>query len=182
MSLLNGLLGALSGQQGAAGQGVNPLIQVALSLLAGGGQGQSQAGGLGGLLGSLAGGNGAAGGLGGLLGSLAGGGGAAGGAGGLGGLGGLIEAFQRNGMGDQVQSWVGTGQNLPISGDQLQQVLGNDLLAGIARQLGQSPAEASSGLAGVLPDLIDKLTPQGQLPQGGMPDVASIMAMLGGRR
>jgi len=175
MSLLNGLLGALGGQQGAAGQGVNPLLQVALSLLAGGGQGKPQAGGLAGMLGSLAGGGGA-GGLGGMLGSLAGGAGAAGG------LGGLIAAFQRNGMGEQVQSWVGTGPNLPISGDQLQQVLGGDLLAGIAKQLGQSPAEASSGLAGVLPELIDKLTPQGQLPQGGMPDVASIMAMLGGRR
>lgn len=173
MSLLNGLLGALGGSSAQGGAGTNPLLQVALSLLAGGGQGASQGGASQGGLGGLAS-------LGGLAG-LAGMAGAAGGGGGAGGLGALIEAFTRNGLGEQAQSWVGTGQNLPISGAQLQQVLGGDVLSGIARQLGTSQEEASSGLAGLLPQLIDQLTPQGRLPEGGVGDVASIMEMLGRR-
>ena len=183
MSLLDNLIGALGG--GSAQQGANPLLQVAIQMLAGGSQGAG--GGLGGLLGSLGGspGSGAAGGAAGgggldaLLGSLAGGGG---GAGGAGGLGALIEAFQRNGMGAQMDSWIGTGQNAKISGDQLEQALGGDLLGGIAQQLGMSRGEASSGLADVLPQLIDRLTPQGQLPEGGFGDVASIMEALAPRR
>lgn len=169
MNLLNGLLGALGGASSPAGQGANPLLQVALSLLAGGGQGASQTG-------SALGGLGGLGGLAGLAG-LAGGGSAQG----AGGLGALIETFTRNGLGEQAQSWIGTGQNLPISADQLQQVLGGDLLSDIARQLGTSPQEASSGLADLLPQLIDQLTPQGRLPDTGIGDVASIMAMLGRR-
>jgi uncharacterized protein YidB (DUF937 family) len=81
-----------------------------------------------------------------------------------------------------VQSWIGTGQNLPISPEQLQQVLGGDTVAGLARQLGLSPQDASQGLAGLLPQLVDQLTPQGQLPQNGLGDIASIMEKLGGRR
>lgn len=169
MSLMDDLLGSLGGALGGQGQGAgaggSPLLQIAMSLLAG--QGSN--------------GGGATGGLGGLLAGLAGGAGAGGGANGLGGLGGLIEAFQRNGMGDVVQSWVGTGRNLPISPDQLQQVLGGDVLGRIAQQLGSTPEQASSGLADVLPRLIDGLTPQGRLPEGGV-DIESIMrAMSVGR-
>jgi uncharacterized protein YidB (DUF937 family) len=194
MSLLDNLIGALGG--GSAQQGANPLLQVAIQMLAGGSQGAGGAGGglggLGALLGSLggslggspggggAGGAPGGGGLDALLGSLAGGG--AGGAGGAGGLGALIEAFQRNGMGAQMDSWIGTGQNAKISGDQLEQALGGDLLGGIAQQLGMSRGEASSGLADVLPQLIDRLTPQGQVPEGGFGDVASIMEALAPRR
>jgi uncharacterized protein YidB (DUF937 family) len=99
--------------------------------------------------------------------------------GGLGGLGGLINAFQRNGMGDQMQSWIGTGQNMPISPDQLQQVLGQGTLGQIAQQLGLSPQASASGLSELLPQLIDRLTPNGQAPQGDLGDVADIMARLG---
>lgn len=162
MNLLNSVLGSLGGASASGGQGANPLLQVALSLLAGGQGGASGGGGLGGL-GALAG--------------LAGGGGGQG----AGGLGGLLEAFTRNGLGEQAQSWVGTGANLPISGDQLQQVLGSDMLSGIAQQLGMSQQDASSGLAGLLPQLVDQLTPQGKLPEGGLGDLSSIMAMLGRR-
>jgi uncharacterized protein YidB (DUF937 family) len=104
------------------------------------------------------------------------------GGGGAGGLGDLVAAFTRGGMGDVVQSWIGTGQNLPISADQLQQVLGSDTIAGLAKQLGMSQQDAGSGLADLLPQLVDTLTPQGQLPQGGLGDLGSIMAALGGRR
>ncbi len=101
---------------------------------------------------------------------------------GAGGLGDLVAAFTRGGMGDVVQSWIGTGQNLPISADQLQKVLGSDTIAGLAKQLGMSQQDAGSGLADLLPQLVDTLTPQGQLPQGGLGDLGSIMAALGGRR
>ena len=184
MSLMDSLLGALGGAAGGAGAqqpAVNPLLQIALQLLAGGGGGGggASAGGLG-SLGSLAG----LGGLGGLAASLGGGGGA-GGAGpqGLGGLGDLLAAFERNGMGEQVQSWVGTGSNLPLAPEQLQQALGGDVLDGLARQAGVSPAEAGSGLAELLPQLIDRLTPDGQLPQGGgLGDIGSVLGALSGRR
>ena len=106
---------------------------------------------------------------------------AGGGQGGGAGLGSLIEAFQRNGLGEQVQSWIGTGQNLPISAEQLQQALGGDQLGNIAQQLGMSQGDASSGLASLLPQLIDTLTPQGAVPKDGV-DLGAIMKMLGGNR
>jgi uncharacterized protein YidB (DUF937 family) len=64
-----------------------------------------------------------------------------------------------------MSSWVSTGQNLPISGNQLQDVLGSDLIQQFAKKLGTSNADVSGGLANLLPDLIDKLTPNGQLPE-----------------
>jgi uncharacterized protein YidB (DUF937 family) len=102
--------------------------------------------------------------------------------GGAGGLADLVSSFTQGGLGDVVQSWIGTGQNLPISPDQLQQVLGGDTLAGLAKQLGLSQEDASQGLAGLLPQIVDQLTPQGQMPQNGLGDIASIMEALGGRR
>lgn len=102
--------------------------------------------------------------------------------GGAGGLADLVSSFTKGGLGDVVQSWIGTGQNLPISPDQLQQVLGGDTLAGMAKQLGLSHEDPSQGLAGLLPQIVDQLTPQGQMPQNGLGDIASIMEALGGRR
>ena len=86
----------------------------------------------------------------------------------VGGVQGLLEAFRQKGLGDAVSSWVGTGQNLPVSGDQIHAVLGQEQLQSIAQQAGLSPAEASNGLASLLPQLIDRLSPNGQLPEGGM--------------
>ena len=122
MGLLDGLLGSLMGgpQQG----GSNPLLQMALQMLAGNGSG------------------------------------AAGG-----GLGGLISAFQNAGMGEQLKSWIGTGENQPISADQLTSALGSDRIRDIASQLGMSHGEVSGGLADMLPQMIDRLSPQGQLPE-----------------
>lgn len=84
-----------------------------------------------------------------------------------GGLGGLLQSFQQGGLGDVVNSWVSTGQNLPISAEQIQSVLGGGQLQNIAAQLGVSPEQASGGLADLLPQVVDKLTPNGQLPEGG---------------
>lgn len=83
-----------------------------------------------------------------------------------GGLGGLLAKFQQNGLGDHAASWVSTGQNMPISPDQLLQVLGGNQLSQIAQQAGLDQGQASAGLAQLLPHLIDKLTPNGTMPQG----------------
>ena len=83
-----------------------------------------------------------------------------------GGLQGLIQSFQQGGLGDIVNSWVSNGQNLPISAEQLQSVLGGSALGNIASQLGMNPEEASGSLASMLPQLIDSLTPNGEVPQG----------------
>lgn len=83
---------------------------------------------------------------------------------GVGGLGGLMDTLQNAGLGEQLKSWIGTGENLPISADQLSQALGSDKIRDIAGQLGMSHGEVSGGLADMLPQLIDKITPNGQLP------------------
>lgn len=82
----------------------------------------------------------------------------------VGGLGGLIQAFQKNGLGEIVNSWVSTGKNLPVSAEQIQQGLGGDLLKQLASQAGLSSEAAGSQLANLLPGLIDKLTPDGKMP------------------
>ncbi|MDP3288684.1 MAG: YidB family protein [Methyloversatilis sp.] len=83
-----------------------------------------------------------------------------------GGLQGLIAAFQDKGLGDLVSSWVGTGQNLPITPEQLQSVLGSGQIGQIAQQLGLSSQDVSGQLSALLPQMIDTLTPNGQVPEG----------------
>jgi uncharacterized protein YidB (DUF937 family) len=83
-----------------------------------------------------------------------------------GGIGGLVQAFTQNGMAEQAQSWVGTGENMPISPDQVQSVLGGDMIANLASQVGIPPEMASTVVSQVLPMLIDQLTPGGDVPQG----------------
>ena len=98
----------------------------------------------------------------------------------LGGLSGLAEKFNQAGMGDIVSSWIGKGENLPVSADQIASVLGQGTLGNIASQLGLDPSQASGQLAQMLPGLIDKLTPNGALPQGGLGNQDDLMGMLGG--
>ncbi|TXH03264.1 MAG: DUF937 domain-containing protein [Nevskiaceae bacterium] len=81
-----------------------------------------------------------------------------------GGLPGILDKFKQAGFGDQVASWVGTGANMPISADAITQALGNSSLGGIAKQLGVDPSQVSGQLAQALPQLINHLTPQGQVP------------------
>jgi uncharacterized protein YidB (DUF937 family) len=85
-----------------------------------------------------------------------------------GGLGGLIETFKSKGLSDVISSWIGTGQNQPVSGEQIANALGDDKIREIAQKLGLSGADASSGLAELLPQLIDKLTPDGTVPEDGL--------------
>jgi uncharacterized protein YidB (DUF937 family) len=87
-----------------------------------------------------------------------------------GGLQGLVENFKGKGLEDLISSWVGTGQNKPISGDQLSKALGDDRMKKIAEAAGISHGEASGGLAKLLPEIIDKLTPNGKLPESGLLD------------
>ncbi len=86
----------------------------------------------------------------------------------VGGLGGLQARFQEAGLGGVIQSWIGSGQNLPISAEQLQAVLGSDTLRQLATQFGLDPDQLSGQLANILPGLVDGFTPHGQLPEGGV--------------
>jgi uncharacterized protein YidB (DUF937 family) len=95
-----------------------------------------------------------------------------------GGLPGIIGKFQQAGLGQQAGSWVSTGQNLPITADQLQQVLGSGSIAQIAQQLGLSHGEAGSSLAQCLPQIIDKLTPTGQISADHSDLLAQAMSAL----
>jgi uncharacterized protein YidB (DUF937 family) len=83
-----------------------------------------------------------------------------------GGLQGLIQTFKEKGLGDAMSSWISTGENQSVSSDQIQHALGGRFIQQIAQQLGSSKSEVSGGLANLLPDMIDKLTPTGKLPEG----------------
>jgi len=81
-----------------------------------------------------------------------------------GGLQGLVEAFQGQGFGDVIASWIGTGQNLPVSAEQLQSVLGSERLQSIAASLGLNTQDVAAQLAQLLPQIVDRLTPNGAIP------------------
>ena len=82
-----------------------------------------------------------------------------------GGLQGLLARLTQGGMGEQVASWVGTGQNLPASPDQLSAALGSDAIGQLAGGLGMPQEQVGDSLAGLLPQVVDRLTPTGQLPE-----------------
>jgi uncharacterized protein YidB (DUF937 family) len=85
-----------------------------------------------------------------------------------GGLDGLIQALRQNGLSDIVNSWIGTGPNLPVSSDQMKQGLGSDLITQLATAAGLNPEMVSNRLTTLLPGLIDKLTPEGKVPNSGL--------------
>lgn len=89
-----------------------------------------------------------------------------------GGLTGLIETFKNKGLGDAVSSWISTGENSPVSGDEVTGALGSGTIQRIAQRVGISESNASSRLAELLPQVIDKLTPDGSVPEGGLLDQA----------
>lgn len=162
MGLLDSVIGAL-GQGGGGAQNPQAALLSAIVGMLGQGGGGGAGGGLAGMLG-------------GMLGQAGGGaGGGAGGAGGVdfGGLAGLVEKMTQGGMGDIAKSWVSTGQNLPISPDQLSQLLGGDRVGALAGQLGMNQGDLLGQMSQMLPQVVDRLTPQGSIPQG------DIGAMLG---
>ncbi|MCU0965252.1 MAG: YidB family protein [Burkholderiaceae bacterium] len=148
---------------------------------------------VGGMLGGQQGGQAGAGGLGDLLGQLAAGG--QGGQGGQaellrmvlgmlandgqgGGLAGLMQKFQAAGLGEQMNSWVGTGQNLPVSAEQLGSVLGPDQMGQMAERMGLSTGDLGTQLSQLLPQAVDQFTPGGQLPAGGLGDLGDLLGQL----
>ena len=98
--------------------------------------------------------------------------------GGQGDLNNLIGQFTSKGLGDVIGSWVGTGKNLPISGDQLQNVLGKDTISRLASKVGMDNNAFASQLSNLLPQVVDKLTPGGNVPEGDI--MSKGMDLLGG--
>ena len=87
------------------------------------------------------------------------------GAGGLlGGLGGLLDKLQKGGLGNVANSWVGSGQNQPVSPGQLGPALGSDIIKALAQRTGLPEEELTKQLSQILPGVVDKLTPAGRLP------------------
>lgn len=84
-----------------------------------------------------------------------------------GGLAGLLNTFKEKGLGDIMSSWISRGKNLPISAEQVQQGIGKEQIQQLAEKIGVSPDAAKSKLAELLPDIIDKLTPDGKIPEAG---------------
>lgn len=85
----------------------------------------------------------------------------------VGGVAGLQQMFQQGGLGHVLSSWVGNGQNLPISADQLQSVLHSGALQKAAQKAGMDPEKLTGMMSTLLPHLVDKLTPEGQVPEAG---------------
>jgi uncharacterized protein YidB (DUF937 family) len=150
----------------SAQQGENMgLFDSVLGQVLGGGQQSPQGGASGGMdMGAIAGA------LGGLLANN----------GSQGGLGGLVSKFEQAGMGQVVNSWIGKGENAPISGGQLGDVLGSETVTNIASKLGINAATLLPMLATMLPQLIDHLTPHGEVPAQGAGNHDDLLASLSG--
>ena len=159
MGLLDVVGGMLGGQQGQGqgGGGLGGLGDLAAML----GQGGAQGGGQGGQAALLQM----------VLGMLANNGQG-------GGLAGLMEKFQAAGLGEQVNSWVGTGQNLPVSPEQLGGVFGQDQMSHMAEKMGLSTGDLGTQLSQMLPQAVDQFTPGGQAPAGGLGDLGDLLGQL----
>lgn len=95
-----------------------------------------------------------------------------------GGIEGVLRKMQQAGYGGHMQSWIGTGQNQPISPDALSKIFGQGQLGQIAQQLGMSHQEAAGGLAQALPEVVNQMTPQGEVPDNTNDLVAQALAIL----
>jgi uncharacterized protein YidB (DUF937 family) len=84
----------------------------------------------------------------------------------VGGLSGVLEQLSAHGLGPVGDSWVAKGRNLPISAEQIQDALGSDQVAAIAKRAGVSPDEAAAWVSKLLPGVVDSLTPDGRVPEG----------------
>lgn len=95
-----------------------------------------------------------------------------------GGIEGILGKFQQAGYGQQAQSWIGTGQNQPIDPNVLQQIFGQGQFGQIAQQLGITREQASSDVAQMLPQVVDEMTPTGQIPANHSDLVNEALAIL----
>jgi uncharacterized protein YidB (DUF937 family) len=199
MGILDSVIGTVinqvvGGSNSSTGSGNAQLVMGVLSMLANSNGNSGQSGGVMGMVGNLlgaVGGNNAGGqsaGLGGLLGGVMGmlGGGqnqqtnpqAASALDNLNngsGLGGLQQILEKAGLGEHMKSWVGTGENMPVSPEQLGQALDQDgKLTHLAQASGMSKEDTSSALASLLPHIVNAVTPNGQAPEGGL-DLSSLV-------
>jgi uncharacterized protein YidB (DUF937 family) len=171
MGLFDGVLGNVLGSVigGASNDPKAALIQGVLGMLLN--NNQTQGGGAAGMIGNV---------LSSVMGASQGQGGGL-----AGGLGSLLSTMAQNGMGSQAASWQSTGENLPIDANQLTQILGSlgggagtEILEKLAGSAGLNTNEAAGHLTQLLPTLVDKLTPNGQLPENSNFDLGSIMQSL----
>ena len=95
-----------------------------------------------------------------------------------GGVSGLATQFEQKGLGGVMSSWIGTGPNPPISGEQVLQVLGHDKIVAMAAKAGLSEQEVTDGISKLLPVVVDHLTPNGTVPGHSVPEVDSALAVL----
>ena len=153
--------GRSPGSGGGMGGVMMALLPVVLSMLASRGGSRQGGGGLGDILGQVLAGAGQSSGS---MGDDSMPGSRAGMGGGTGGLGALLEQMQQAGLGDQARSWVGTGENMPVSPDVLSQIFGEGGVGAIARQAGLTPKETSDGLSQLLPEVVNHVTPTGEVP------------------
>ena len=96
-----------------------------------------------------------------------------------GGIGGLVDQFQNNGLGDIAKSWVSKGENMPVSADQLMQVFGQNKLSGLASQSGMDIQKFLPILTAALPMIIDKLTPDGEVNDKSNSALDQVTGLLG---
>lgn len=95
-----------------------------------------------------------------------------------GGLPGIVNMLRNNGLGQQADSWVGTGPNAGVSAEQMTDVFGGSGLGNLASQLGTSPGQAGSILSQILPELVNQLTPNGHIPENHNDLVSQALSML----
>jgi uncharacterized protein YidB (DUF937 family) len=95
-----------------------------------------------------------------------------------GGLEGVLEKFNQAGLGNLVASWVGKGENLPISPNQITEVLGGTTIADMAAKFGLTPEMLSAQIAEHLPNVVDKMTPDGKVEANSGDLLSTVLGML----
>ena len=98
-----------------------------------------------------------------------------------GGISGLIEKLRNSGLGQHADSWVGTGRNLPVSADDISNVVGPDVLGQLASHFGMTQEQASGSLAQILPELVNQMTPAGNVPDDQHDLISDALAQLAPR-
>jgi uncharacterized protein YidB (DUF937 family) len=92
------------------------------------------------------------------------------------GLQGVLDKLNAGGLGDKVQSWVGNGPNQDVSPDEVEEAVGKDMVDQLAENAGVSHEEAKDGLAAMLPEFVNKLTPDGKIP--GMDQIGDLLGKI----
>jgi uncharacterized protein YidB (DUF937 family) len=98
-----------------------------------------------------------------------------------GGVSGLLDKLRNSGLGEHADSWVGTGQNIAVSPNQLRDAIGPDVIGQLAQRFGVSESQATGSLAQVLPELVNQMTPQGQVPADHHDLISDALAQLAPR-